>query len=112
MAKKKIFTSDDIFNVCKAFAIVETDKDENLSGEELLSMNDEEVCDKIDTLSVSARKKFLKQIDTSVQEQLELYRSLPDKVNTEEAFQKHQSIIQELYSNWASDFKDFIINDA
>ncbi|MDE5782541.1 MAG: hypothetical protein K2I03_13875 [Lachnospiraceae bacterium] len=111
MAKKKIFTSDEIFNVCKAFAIVEADEDGYLSGEELLSMNDEEACDKIDLLSESDRKKFNKQVDISVQDQLELFRSLPDEVNTEEAIQEHQSIIQEVYNNWVSDFEDFIIDD-
>ncbi|MFG6378233.1 MAG: hypothetical protein K1W19_07950 [Lachnospiraceae bacterium] len=111
MSKKKIFTSDEIFNVCKVFAIAETDEEGYLSGEELLSMNDEEACDKIDSLSKSARKEFMKQVDTFVQEQLGLFSSIPDEVNTEEAFQEHQSIIHEVYNNWASDFEDFIIDD-
>ena len=111
MAKKKIFTSDEIFNICKSFAIVKADEEGYLSGEELLSMNDEEACEKIDSLSKSARNEFMKQVDTSVQEQLGLFDSLPDEVNTEEAFQEHQSIIHEVYNNWASDFEDFIIDD-
>lgn len=111
MAKEKIFTCDEIFNVCKAFAIVKADEEGYLSGEELLSMNDEKACDKIDSLSKSSRKKFIKQVDTSVQEQWELFCSLPDEVNTDEAFQEHQSIIREVYDNWVSDFEDFIIDD-
>lgn len=111
MAKNKIFTPDEIFNICKAYAIAERDEEGYLGGEELLSMNDEEACDKIDSLSKSARKKFMKQVNTSVQEQLELFDSLPDEVNTEEAFQEHQSIIYEVYDNWASDFEDFIIDE-
>ncbi len=111
MAKKKIFTSDEIFNVCKAYTIAGADEEGYLSGAELLSMNDEEACEKMDSLSESARKEFMKQVNTSVQEQLGLFDSLPDEVNTEEAFQEHSSIMQEVYNNWVSDFEDFIIDD-
>lgn len=106
---KKIFTSNEIFNICKAFAIAKAYPEENSSGEQLLSTNDPEACDKIDSLSESTRKKFMKQVDISVEEQLELF-SIPDG-DSEEALQEGQSIIQELYNNWVSDFEDFIIDD-
>lgn len=106
----KFFICSKIFNVCKAFAIAEADEERYLSGEELLSVNDEDAYDKIDSLSKSARKKFMKQVDASVQDQLGLFRSLPDEVNTEEVFQEHQSIIHEIYNNLASDFEEFIID--
>lgn len=111
MAKKKIFTSDEIFNICKAFAIAETDKEGYISGDDLLSMSDEKTYEKIYSLSESARKEFMKQVDKSVKEQSGLFGSLPHEVNTKETFQEHQDILREVYDKWASDFEGFIIDD-
>jgi hypothetical protein len=110
MSNKKIFTESEIVNVCKAFAIVAADDDGYLSGEELLSMNDEEAYSKLDSLSEQDKTEFMKQVNDSVGKQLELYRSLPDKVNTDEALKEHQSIIKEVFDNWVDDFENYIID--
>ncbi len=109
MENNKIFTSGEIIDICKSFLLAQKDEDGYLSGEDILGMNNEDALGKLNSLSASDHRKFMEQVNISVQEQSKLFSSLPDEVNTEEAFQEHQSILHEINDNWTGDFEDYII---
>ena len=114
--KSQVFTTEEIFDICKAYIIAETNDEEdnayNISGDDILEWNDrEEALTKIDNLSENNRKKFLNLIETVVQEDSSDFNSICENINTEEAFLEQQAALKNFAQKWENDFSDFIIQD-
>lgn len=71
-------------------------------------MNNEELSEKIDTLSEYDKEQFMEKMNQTVKKNLTLFNSTPDQVITDEALEEHQEILKEVEEKWVNDLHEFI----
>ena len=103
------FSRHELFTFYKAKTI--TYSGSALSWTDLLEMNDEELLEKFDQLTDEEQNNLEIALDQCVEKYKDRFDELPENVNTEEKFEEHQSILEEIADNIVEDLEYFASNE-